>query len=395
MNSKLLPVLGLTAEGRDRIRRHGTLTAIALLMVVTCATPSPAHDMEFIEILVVLKADDTYQVDLRVDVDALALGPAGQHDADELTRTLRAMSGEELEASVERARRTIRRRVWVRFDGVKQSPSVTFPHYGDAMSPGPDTEPTVLGTTARLSGAIPDGSVEFTLATSPAFPMVHLTILEEATGGSAKHIVTRGGYCPPYRLNSPPEAPDWIQVAARYLILGFQHILPRGLDHILFVVGLFLLSTKVRPLLWQITAFTIAHSVTLALSMYEVVSLPSRLVESLIALSIVFVAVENLMTTQLKPRRIVLVFGFGLLHGLGFAGVLRELGLPSSEFVTALITFNIGVELGQLTVVLLCLLAVGWFRRNTRYRKVVVIPASAMICAVGMYWLVQRALLGG
>ncbi|MCH7700267.1 MAG: HupE/UreJ family protein [Planctomycetes bacterium] len=351
--------------------------------------------MDFIEVLVVLKADESYQVDLRIDVDALAVGPAAEHDAAEIARALRAMSPEDLDAAIERARRTVGRRAWVRFDGVKQSPDISFPFHGVAVSPGVETVPTVLGSTARLSGSIPDGSIELTIGTSAVFPTVHLTITEEATGGGAKHIVSRGGYCPPYRLNSPPQTPDWLQVTARYLILGFQHIVPRGLDHILFVVGLFLLSTKVRPLLWQITAFTIAHSVTLALSMYDVVSLPSRLVESLIALSIVFVGVENLMTTQLKPRRVVLVFGFGLLHGLGFASVLRELGLPSSEFVTALITFNIGVELGQLTVVLLCLLTVGWFRQNARYRKVVVIPASAMICVVALYWLVQRALLGG
>ena len=378
MNLKLLRQVGLT-----------------FLLVMSCATPGFAHDMAFIEILVELKADDTYQIDLNIDVDALAVSPAAEHDAEEVAQALRAMSPEELDAAIERAHRTVRRRVWVRFDGVKQSPSITFPDYDDPTSPDPDAESNVLGTMARLSGSIPAGSVEFTIATSAVFPTVHLTITEEATGGGAKHIITRGGYCPAYRLNSPPHTADWLEVAIDYVILGFQHILPRGLDHILFVVGLFLLSTKVRPLLWQITAFTIAHSVTLALSMYDVISLPSRLVESLIALSIVFVAVENMATTQLKPRRVALVFGFGLLHGLGFAGVLRELGLPSSEFVTALITFNVGVELGQLTVVLLCLLTVGRIRKNPRYRKVVVIPASAMICAVGMYWLVQRALLGG
>jgi len=378
MNLKLLRTFGLT-----------------FLFVLSCATPTLAHDMEFVDILVVLKADETYQIDLSIDVDALAVSPAAEHDAAQVAGALRAMSAEDLDAALERARRTVRRRVWVRFDGVKQSPDITFPYYGDRASPEVETVPTVLGNTARLSGSIPAGSVEFTIATSAVFPTLHLTIVEEATGGGAKHIVTRGGYCPPYRLNSPPQTPDSLQVAADYAILGFQHILPLGLDHILFVVGLFLLSIKMRPLLWQITAFTIAHSVTLALSMYDVISLPTRLVESLIALSIVLVAVENLLTTQLKPRRVALVFGFGLLHGLGFATVLRELGLPSSEFVTALITFNIGVEFGQLTVVSLCLLTVGWFRQNTQYRKFVVIPASAMICVVAMYWLVQRALLGG
>ncbi len=114
----------------------------------------------------------------------------------------------------------------------------------------------------------------------------------------------------------------------QYLSLGYTHILPKGLDHILFVLGLFLLSPRLRPMLLQVTAFTIAHSITLGLSIYGIVSLPSRIVEPLIALSIAYVAIENLVTRELKPWRLALVFMFGLLHGMGFAGVLRELGLP-------------------------------------------------------------------
>ena len=110
-------------------------------------------------------------------------------------------------------------------------------------------------------------------------------------------------------------------------------------------------------MLLQVTAFTIAHSITLGLSIYGIVSLPSRIVEPLIALSIAYVAIENLVTRELKPWRLALVFMFGLLHGLGFAGVLRELGLPRDEFLTALLTFNLGVEGGQLTVIALAMLA--------------------------------------
>jgi hypothetical protein len=116
-------------------------------------------------------------------------------------------------------------------------------------------------------------------------------------------------------------------------------------------VGLFLLSLRWRPLLLQISAFTLAHSITLGLTMYGVVSLPARLVEPLIAASIVYVAVENLVTSELKPWRIALVFSFGLLHGMGFAGVLRDVGLPRPQFLTALLAFNAGVEAGQPTVI--------------------------------------------
>src|SRR5688572_456414 len=143
--------------------------------------------------------------------------------------------------------------------------------------------------------------------------------------------------------------PTRLEIARQYLWLGYTHILPKGLDHILFVLGIFLLSPRWKTMLLQVTAFTVAHSITLGLSIYGVVSLPSRIVEPLIALSIAYVAIENLLTRELNPWRLALVFMFGLLHGLGFAGVLRELGLPREEFLTALVTFNLGVEGGQLT----------------------------------------------
>jgi hypothetical protein len=172
--------------------------------------------------------------------------------------------------------------------------------------------------------------------------------------------------------------------------LGFTHILPRGLDHILFVVGLFLLSARLRPLLWQVSAFTLAHTITLGLSMAGMVSLPGSIVEVAIALSIAYVAIENLVTEKLHPWRLALVFVFGLLHGLGFAGVLRDLGLPPGRFVSALLGFNIGVEIGQLAVLAMMALAVGWFRTNSRYRKRIVLPFSTVIALTGLYWAVIR-----
>jgi hypothetical protein len=132
--------------------------------------------------------------------------------------------------------------------------------------------------------------------------------------------------------------------------------------------------------------------VTLALATYGVVTLPSRIVEPLIALSIAYVAVENVFTEELKPWRVWVVFAFGLLHGLGFAGVLGELGLPRGELAAALLAFNAGVELGQLAVILLALLALGAFRHRAGYRRRVVVPASLAIAAVGLYWAVERIL---
>jgi len=194
----------------------------------------------------------------------------------------------------------------------------------------------------------------------------------------------------PIDLTGQFVAPTRWEVVQQYLVLGYTHILPRGVDHILFVVGLFLLSTTLGPLLWQVTAFTVAHSITLGLSIYGVVSLPSSVVEPLIALSIAYVAIENVLTRQLHAWRVLVVFLFGLLHGLGFAGVLRELGLPRSEFLTALLSFNVGVELGQLTVIGAAALVLWPFMGRGWYRPRVVVPASVAIALVGIYWTITR-----
>src|SRR5579859_5585228 len=147
--------------------------------------------------------------------------------------------------------------------------------------------------------------------------------------------------------------------ALLYLQLGYRHILPLGLDHILFVLSLFLLSPRLPAVLWQATAFTIAHSVTLGLAMYHLITPPVRLVESLIALSILYVALENIFSPRLKKTRVGVVFLFGLVHGMGFAGALGQLGLPPNAYLLSLVMFNIGVELGQMTIIIAAFFLLG------------------------------------
>lgn len=179
--------------------------------------------------------------------------------------------------------------------------------------------------------------------------------------------------------------------AILYIQLGFEHILPLGLDHILFVLSLFLLNPQLKSILWQATAFTIAHTVTLGLSMYKIIQPPSNIVEPLIALSILYVAVENIFSTKLKASRISVVFIFGLVHGMGFASALGQLGLPPSSYFSSLLMFNVGVELGQITVILSAwFLLAKWFSHKPYYRKRIVIPISLMICIVAAYWSVER-----
>jgi hypothetical protein len=186
--------------------------------------------------------------------------------------------------------------------------------------------------------------------------------------------------------NQPTQA-----VFSYYLPLGFAHILPDGLDHILFIVGLYLLSPRLKDVIWQATAFTVAHTVTLILSMKNWIVAPPDLIEPIIALSIAFVAIENMLTRSLKPWRIGLVFLFGLIHGMGFASALNEIGLPRDAFFTALITFNIGVELGQIAVIIGCWFLFGkWFSSETWYRRRLVIPISIVIAALAIFWTVER-----
>lgn len=186
------------------------------------------------------------------------------------------------------------------------------------------------------------------------------------------------------------QAQTRLSVFTQYIWVGFEHIIPLGLDHILFVIGLFLFSARLGPLLWQVSAFTLAHTITLALAMLGYISLPASIVEPLIAASIVYVAVENFFVKKLHWWRPALIFGFGLLHGLGFASVLTDFGISANAFAAALIGFNIGVELGQLSVIILALLTVGWFRNQAFYRPYIVQPGSLLIAAVGAYWFVER-----
>lgn len=194
-----------------------------------------------------------------------------------------------------------------------------------------------------------------------------------------------------HTINYALEGQPTTAVFTYYLKLGFSHILPEGLDHILFVVGLYLLSPKLKDILWQATAFTVAHTITLFLSMKNIIIAPPDIVEPIIALSIVFIAIENLIISNLKIHRIALVFGFGLIHGLGFASALNELGIPRDAFTSSLLSFNVGVEFGQITVILLCYLLFGrWFSHKPWYQKRVVLPLSLIIATIAAYWTLQR-----
>ena len=186
------------------------------------------------------------------------------------------------------------------------------------------------------------------------------------------------------RLN----AMSWFKKIYIFIKAGFEHIIPQGLDHILFVLGLFFSSLKFRSLIIQVTAFTLAHSITLALAAVGVVKLQLSLVEPLIFLSIVWVAIENTIFKQTTKWRPLVTFGFGLLHGLGFAALLTQYGLPKDNFISLLLAFNVGVELGQLAVLIMPFILVRAIFRKSQNKNQLKIPASIIIGLVGLYWVV-------
>ena len=171
---------------------------------------------------------------------------------------------------------------------------------------------------------------------------------------------------------------------------GFEHIIPQGLDHILFVLGLFFSCITFRSLLWQVTAFTVAHSITLVLAAQGLVQLRGDIVEIIIALSIVWIAIENCLYKETSKWRYLVVFSFGLLHGLGFAALLTQYGLPKENFISLLLAFNIGVEFGQLAVLVIAFLLIKLVLRKNWYSNQIKIPASIIIALVGLFWFVER-----
>jgi hypothetical protein len=222
-------------------------------------------------------------------------------------------------------------------------------------------------------------------------------VVRHGTGDDAYAAFLEGGEIsiPLPRMGKVKESAP--AVFWRFVVEGFDHIIPKGLDHILFVFGLFLFSQARRPLLSQITSFTLAHTATLGLATLGVITIqPTQmwLIESLIAISIVYVAVENIFRPKLGWWRIVVVFGFGLLHGLGFASVLGGMGLAKGQFLLSLIAFNVGVEFGQLAVVASALIIFTLpFGRSPEYRRLVVIPGSVVIAVIGLWWAIKRIFL--
>lgn len=251
------------------------------------------------------------------------------------------------------------------------------------------THSNELNVTIKLTGKI--NPVDATFLYWENVDMVKIDMLKMVKGNANDLGVV---WVKPFEVkkislsNLPVKA---IDIILEYIKQGFLHILPLGLDHILFMLCLFLLFKNWKTLLLQISVFTIAHSITLILVTLQLISLKSSVVEPLIALSICVVGLENLYSEKINKYRILLIFLFGLLHGMGFADALSKLGLPENKLLISLISFNVGVELGQIAVVTIAYFTIGfWFYKKEWYRQRITIPFSIVISLYAFYLFVTR-----
>ncbi len=374
------------------------LSGIILLVVALLAPFSSAHGHEIRPTIANLNLTDTgYELDILLNLEAIMAEIGTEHAdtdlSDNATRynTLRALSSDALGAEFAAFQDQLLSSI-----SVSDSAGNRIEHRVKEIAI-PETGNLEVARDSRilLEPSLPDGMKEIVWSWPASYGDSIVRVNQkngEVNDDDYSAFLSGGEKSAPIPLSGELTLTSK-EVVLNYLNIGFTHIIPKGLDHILFVVGLFLLGAALRPLLIQITSFTLAHTLTLALATTGAINLSPSIVEPLIAASIVYVAVENIISDRLQKWRPLVVFCFGLLHGLGFAGVLSEIGIASGFFVTALIAFNVGVELGQLAVILICFLAVGfWFRHKPWYRGRITVPASIVIALIGLYWFVERVL---
>jgi hydrogenase/urease accessory protein HupE len=366
-----------------------------VLLLVSHAAAADVVKPALIEVSVF--SEGRYRVEIRASIEALLTGINAQYQdttqaptAEEYDR-LRELESDELLQAFKPFRQRMLEAVELRFDGDLARSTVA-----DVSIPVPGYTKVPRISVIVLEGEVPRGAKSLVFYYPAAFgdSAVRVRQVDEANEQwhwSGWQWIREDRPSKPFSLTEVFSPPTTWDIVVEYVTAGFDHIVPRGLDHILFVFGLFLFSMHMRPLLWQVTMFTIAHSITLALAMTGVVELPARVVEPLIALSIAYVGIENLWHRKLHKSRLALVFGFGLLHGLGFASLLSDFGMPDDAFFTALVAFNVGVEFGQLAILLFAFVTVGlWFGNKPYYRTLVVMPGSLLISAIGLYWAWER-----
>lgn len=287
----------------------------------------------------------------------------------------------------------------------------SFAKLGDGPLENPDDPAVLVGSwKTTLPKGLSGYRIESLKLTDPAAIPMNVVFLNHLDGKQIERyavlfpgeksflldltgLATAQAAASPGAVGATAGSSDLVAIFTSEVKRGFLHVLPLGLDHVLFVLGLFLMSRKWKPLIFQVTTFTLAHTITLWMASAGWVKLPASVVEPVIAASIVFVAIENLVRREYSHWRLLVVFLFGLIHGLGFAGVMSTRLDSTGSLVTGLLGINIGVELGQLAVIAIAFLATCWIVNQEKYRKYVIVPGSILIALAGVWWVVERTLL--
>ncbi len=373
-----------------------TLYCLISLMIVTffISFSVKAHEIRPAIVDFTFDKNGFYQLNIKHNLEALLAEIGTAHDDTSESENakkydrLRGLTPTELNAEFEKFSPTFLENMHLEFNGNReplQILDVTIPEVGDIE--------LARDSDINITGLLPENVDSMSWKWDAKFGNAVLRVSSETNPDIFNAYLTNGDKSEQVPIVSIVEQSKW-SIFKNYIVSGFEHIIPLGLDHILFVIGLFLLSAHLRPLLIQVTIFTLAHSITLALGIYDFIPLTDenlKWIEALIAASIVYVCIENIFFNQLTRWRPLVIFAFGLLHGLGFASVLRDFGLSEGSFAIGLVAFNIGVEIGQITVIAICFLLVGlWFRNKPWYRKVITIPASIIIALIAIYWVLER-----
>jgi hydrogenase/urease accessory protein HupE len=245
----------------------------------------------------------------------------------------------------------------------------------------------------RHEALAPPGAIQITADLFPYDP-IHSTFLNIYDGGALASQAILASGRPSFEYFAGTRQ-GTVAVVRRFLPSGIHHILI-GPDHLLFLIGLLLLGGSFRRLVVVVTAFTLAHSITLSLAALDIFTPPAAIIEPAIALSIVYVGIDNLMVRGGRDARAWIAFGFGFIHGFGFANVLREMDLPARAIGWTLFSFNMGVEIGQLIVVLAVASALAAVRRRSEtLGRRVATAGSLVVIAAGAYWFAERVFFPG
>jgi hydrogenase/urease accessory protein HupE len=360
-----------------------------------------AHLLNMTTVQVNVDANGHVLVDMKIDLTRSA---GGSLDYYRLSRNGQPLAAPETRALLDRLTAAVSLRLGAEDAIALRLISAELPTAAKEVFLDPLSWPmthVVLG--GRLPEKAPAGPNQLQVVFQPSFHFeepIALTLMQLPEQRRMTRWLVTSQVSPPFQLtglgSGPRDSRDAMVSPApvslqQFVRFGFLHILPNGLDHVLFVLGLYLGARSMKSLLILVTCFTLAHSITLGLASIGIIRLSPSIVEPLISASIAWVGIENFFPSARPERyRPFLVFGFGLLHGLGFATALSALDAPQGSFLPSLLSFNFGIELGQLTVIAGALCLTLWCRQRNWYRRAIALPASLVIASIAAAWTVQR-----